>query len=112
MTPHATRSAALSATVSPEANLQEAVAPRDAYHDSTLDDLSLGRPWPSSRWMGWRLRLLVVFTLLGCLGAFALTSMVTVTLATHNRDNAQRFAELVSRLPEVQEAHALTGEMY
>jgi DNA-binding Lrp family transcriptional regulator len=42
---------------------------------------------------------------------FALTSMVTVTLATHNRDNAQRFAELVSRLPEVQEAHALTGEM-
>ena len=24
---------------------------------------------------------------------------------------AQRFAELVSRLPEVQEAHALTGEM-
>jgi DNA-binding Lrp family transcriptional regulator len=42
---------------------------------------------------------------------FSLTNMVTVTLATHNRDNAQRFAELVSRLPEVQEAHALTGEM-
>jgi len=36
---------------------------------------------------------------------------VTVTLATHNRDNARSFAELVSRLPEVQEAHALTGEM-
>ena len=42
---------------------------------------------------------------------FSLTNMVTVTLATHNRDNAQRFAELVRRLPEVQEAHALTGEM-
>lgn len=42
---------------------------------------------------------------------FSLTNMVTVTLATHNRDNAQRFAELVSRLPEIQEAHALTGEM-
>jgi DNA-binding Lrp family transcriptional regulator len=42
---------------------------------------------------------------------FSLTNMVTVTLATHNRDNAQRFAELVSGLPEVQEAHALTGEM-
>lgn len=42
---------------------------------------------------------------------FALVSMVSVTLATHNRDNARRFAELVSRLPEVQEAHALTGEM-
>ena len=37
--------------------------------------------------------------------------MVSVTLATHNRDNARRFAELLGRLPEVQEAHALTGEM-
>ncbi len=42
---------------------------------------------------------------------FLLVSMVSVTLATHNRDNARRFADLVSRLPEVQEAHALTGEM-
>lgn len=42
---------------------------------------------------------------------FGLVNIVTVTLATHNRDNAQRFAALVARLPEVQEAHALTGEM-
>jgi DNA-binding Lrp family transcriptional regulator len=42
---------------------------------------------------------------------FPLVSMVSVTLATHNRDNARRFADLVGRLPEVQEAHALTGEM-
>jgi DNA-binding Lrp family transcriptional regulator len=42
---------------------------------------------------------------------FGLVSIVTVTLATHNRDNARRFAALVARLPEVQEAHALTGEM-
>lgn len=42
---------------------------------------------------------------------FGLTSMIRVTLATHNRDNARRFAELVRRLPEVMEAHALTGEM-
>ncbi len=42
---------------------------------------------------------------------FPLVNMVTVTLATHNRDNASRFAELLSRLPQVQEAHALTGEM-
>jgi len=42
---------------------------------------------------------------------FSLVSVIFVTLATHNRDNARRFAELVSRLPEVQEAHALTGEM-
>lgn len=42
---------------------------------------------------------------------FGLVNMVTVTLDTHNRDNARRFADLISRLPEVQEAHALTGEM-
>jgi DNA-binding Lrp family transcriptional regulator len=42
---------------------------------------------------------------------FPLVNIVTVTLSTHNRDNARRFAELVTRLPEVQEAHALTGEM-
>ncbi len=42
---------------------------------------------------------------------FSLVNVITVTLATHNRDNARRFAELVAALPEVQEAHALTGEM-
>lgn len=42
---------------------------------------------------------------------FPLVNMVSVTLATHNRDNARRFADLIARLPEVQEAHALTGEM-
>lgn len=42
---------------------------------------------------------------------FSLVNVITVTLATHNRDNARRFAELLARLPQVQEAHALTGEM-
>jgi DNA-binding Lrp family transcriptional regulator len=42
---------------------------------------------------------------------FPLVNFISVTLATHNRDNARRFGELLSRLPEVQEAHALTGEM-
>ena len=42
---------------------------------------------------------------------FPLVNVISVTLSTHNRDNARRFAELLSRLPEVQEAHALTGEM-
>ncbi len=42
---------------------------------------------------------------------FPLVNIISVTLATHNRDNAKRFADLLSRLPEVQEAHALTGEM-
>src|SRR6266508_2496259 len=40
---------------------------------------------------------------------FSLVNVISVTLVTHNRDNAQRFGELVARLPEVQEAHALTG---
>ncbi|WP_421855344.1 Lrp/AsnC family transcriptional regulator [Oricola sp.] len=42
---------------------------------------------------------------------FALVNFITVTLAAHDRRNAARFAELMARLPEVQEAHALTGEM-
>lgn len=42
---------------------------------------------------------------------FPLVNVISVTLATHNRDNARRFADLLSRLPEVQEAYALTGEM-
>ncbi len=42
---------------------------------------------------------------------FGFVTIISVTLATHNRDNAQRFKNLVSRLPQVQEAHALTGEM-
>lgn len=37
--------------------------------------------------------------------------IVNVTLATHNRDNARRFAKLLSGLPQVLEAYALTGEM-
>jgi len=37
--------------------------------------------------------------------------VISVTLATHNRDNAQRFARLVNDLPEVLEAYSLTGEM-
>ena len=37
--------------------------------------------------------------------------VISVTLATHNRDNARRFARLVNDLPEVLEAYALTGEM-
>ncbi|MEX0344185.1 MAG: Lrp/AsnC family transcriptional regulator [Rhizobiaceae bacterium] len=42
---------------------------------------------------------------------FGFINVITVTLATHNRDNAQKFARLIQNLPEVMEAHALTGEM-
>jgi Lrp/AsnC family transcriptional regulator, leucine-responsive regulatory protein len=37
--------------------------------------------------------------------------VISVTLATHNRDNARRFSALINDLPEVLEAYALTGEM-
>lgn len=37
--------------------------------------------------------------------------VISVTLATHNRDNAKRFGKLIADLPEVLEAYALTGEM-
>ena len=40
-----------------------------------------------------------------------LTSIISVTLATHNDDNAQRLRKLLSRLDNVQEAFSLTGEM-
>jgi DNA-binding Lrp family transcriptional regulator len=42
---------------------------------------------------------------------YGLTAFISVMLNTHNRDNARKFAELMRRLPNVQEAHALTGEM-
>lgn len=42
---------------------------------------------------------------------FGLVNFISVTLSTHNRNNASRFADLMARLPEVQEAHSLTGEM-
>ena len=42
---------------------------------------------------------------------YGMVNMISVTIATHNRNNARRFADLVRRLPEVQEAYALTGEM-
>lgn len=42
---------------------------------------------------------------------FDMLVVISVTLATHNRDNARRFSQLISGLPEVLEAYALTGEM-
>lgn len=40
----------------------------------------------------------------------AVTVFVQVTLSTHSPDNSRRFMDLVRKLPEVQEAYALTGE--
>ena len=40
-----------------------------------------------------------------------LTSIISVTLANHDDDNAQKLRKLLSGLDNVQEAHSLTGEM-
>jgi len=41
---------------------------------------------------------------------FSVRCFVHVSLARHSPDNSRRFADLVRRTPEIQEAHALTGE--
>ena len=41
---------------------------------------------------------------------FRLLVFIQVTLATHSGDNAERFRALISRLDEVQEAYAMTGD--
>ncbi len=41
---------------------------------------------------------------------FRLLVFVNVTLATHSRDNARAFRDMVARVDEVQEAYALTGD--
>jgi DNA-binding Lrp family transcriptional regulator len=41
---------------------------------------------------------------------FGVTVFIFVSLATHSGQNAKRFADLVRAMPEVQEAHAMTGD--
>jgi DNA-binding Lrp family transcriptional regulator len=41
---------------------------------------------------------------------FGVRVFIHVALAAHSPDNSRRFADLVARTPEIQEAHALTGE--
>lgn len=40
-----------------------------------------------------------------------LTSIISVTLSHHDEQNAERLQKLLSELPNVQDAYALTGEM-
>lgn len=42
---------------------------------------------------------------------FAVTAFVGVTLGAHSRENARRFRAMVQAMPEVQEAHTLTGDV-
>ncbi|WP_417667905.1 Lrp/AsnC family transcriptional regulator [Roseibium sp.] len=41
----------------------------------------------------------------------AVIAYVGVTLGAHSRENARRFREMVTAMPEVQEAHTLTGDV-
>ncbi|KND19632.1 AsnC family transcriptional regulator [Pannonibacter phragmitetus] len=42
---------------------------------------------------------------------FSVTAFVGVTLGAHSRENARRFRAMVQAMPEVQEAHTLTGDV-
>ncbi len=41
---------------------------------------------------------------------FNVIALVHITLATHSPDNAKRFHDLVTRVDDIQEAYALTGD--
>jgi DNA-binding Lrp family transcriptional regulator len=41
---------------------------------------------------------------------FELIAFIQITLATHSPDNAKKFRSLVSRVDDIQEAYALTGD--
>ncbi|WP_306149322.1 MULTISPECIES: Lrp/AsnC family transcriptional regulator [unclassified Roseibium] len=42
---------------------------------------------------------------------FTVTAFVGVTLGAHSRENARKFRNMVTAMPEVQEAHTLTGDV-
>ena len=41
---------------------------------------------------------------------FSLIAFIQITLATHSPDNAKKFRALVTRVDDIQEAYALTGD--
>ncbi|MTI44323.1 AsnC family transcriptional regulator [Roseibium hamelinense] len=41
----------------------------------------------------------------------AVTAYVGVTLGAHSRENARKFRNMVKAMPEVQEAHTMTGDV-
>ncbi|CCE06866.1 putative transcriptional regulator, AsnC/Lrp family [Bradyrhizobium sp. STM 3843] len=48
--------------------------------------------------------------LAGAALGFELIAFIQITLATHSPDNAKKFRALVTRVEEIQEAYALTGD--
>ncbi len=80
---------------------------QDSGLDSILNDLPGARGLAMSRWMGWRLRLLVLCALLGCLGVFALTRSLAAAphLPASWRANTQGQVELVASTDSVLALH-------
>ncbi len=42
---------------------------------------------------------------------FQVSAIIGVSLSRHSGDNSEKFRRLVSMLPEIQEAHVMTGDM-
>ena len=80
---------------------------QDSGLDSVLNDLPGGPGLAMSRWMGWRLRLLVLCALLGCLAVFALARTLSAAPHLHAswRANAQGQVELVASADPVLALH-------
>ena len=80
---------------------------QDSGLDSILNDLPGTTSLAMSRWMGWRLRLLVLCALLGCLAVFALTRTLAAAphLAASWRATAQGQVELSNSTDPVLALH-------
>ncbi len=80
---------------------------QDSGLDSVLNDLPGTPGLPMSRWMGWRLRLLVLCALLGCLAVFALARTLSAVphLPANWRANPQGQLELAASSDPVLALH-------
>ena len=86
----------------------------DSELDSGLSELGTDEAPLMARWMGWRLRLLVLAALLGCLGVFALIRMMAAVphIDASWRANDQGRIELAASAEPALQPHrgqALTG---
>ena len=93
------RGAPSSHTTVDRASSSFSLGPDSSHLDSSLIERSFsGDDEPLSRWMGWRLRLLVVAALLGCVGVLLLARWLAEFphLDATWKSNAQGQLELVS----------------
>jgi len=69
----------------------------ESSFDTQLLDFDGSGPLPTARWIGWRLRMLVLAALLGCIGVFALARALAEAphIDAAWRSNAQSLVELM-----------------